>query len=142
MCSDYVPDAIKQRMYWLYRERGWDVPRLAARYGLRTDRVSVIINMKKQDWIMKKDGRYRTEVDQLMTQMYGGKNKTFRDPEPSTDVGIDVEFMQDDEAPHVHVPKVPATLKGKLLRVPIRMEKVPQPPVSAIHARMTAFIVA
>ncbi len=45
-CSDYLPDSVKARIYHLYTVKGWDISRLGDHFGLRTDRVSAIINLK------------------------------------------------------------------------------------------------
>jgi hypothetical protein len=45
-CSDYLPDSVKARIYHLYTIKGWDISRLGDHFGLRTDRVSAIINLK------------------------------------------------------------------------------------------------
>jgi hypothetical protein len=119
---------VKQRIFYLYTKKGWDVKRLADKFGLRTERVSAIINLKATEPDMIATGRYREEVDTLLTQLYGGKNK-WQEPQPSTDVGIDVMMVQDDAAAPDVAPKIPSQLRGKILRMPKFLEKIPQPDV-------------
>lgn len=102
--------------------------RLADKFGLRTERVSAIINLKATEHEMVATGRYREEVDTLLTQLYGGKSK-WQEPQPSTDVGIDVMMVQDDAAAPDVAPKIPSQLRGKILRTPKFLEKIPQPDV-------------
>lgn len=121
---DYVPDTVKQRIYFLYKEKGWDVMRLARKFGLRSERVSAVINMKETEPALIADGCYRDEVDNLMTQLYSGKHE-YRDDEPSKDVGIHVALLKDDQLPEDVVPVSPEARRGRVIRL-----QRPTPPIA------------
>lgn len=72
--NPYLPDKVKQMMYYLFTERGWSVQRISQRFGVRAARVAVIINMKRTEpeWIAK--GMYDEEADRLLTEMYADLN--------------------------------------------------------------------
>ena len=124
--QDYVPGELKQRIYFLYSQKGWDVKRLSQKFGLRTDRVSIIINMKDTEPEMVATGRYRDEADSLMTQMYAGRHE-FNDPEPSTDQGIHVALLKDNQLPDDVHPVNPATMRGRVVRLPVATPPLEQP---------------
>ncbi len=54
---DFLPDSVKERMYYLFSVKGWDVCRLGEHFGLQTDRVSAIINLKATEKPMIDSGR-------------------------------------------------------------------------------------
>jgi len=127
--APYIPNSVKQRIYYLFTTKSWDVKRLAERFNMRTERVSAIINLKATEPAMKAQGCYREEADQLLTALYSGKYKS-QEKEPSYDLGVNVDMMHDDQLPQDVFPRVPSTLQGRIVRMPITLQKIPQPPFS------------
>ncbi len=64
-----------------------------------------------------------------MAQMYTRGSK-YGDKEGGVDNGIHVAMLRDDQNPEDVHPRIPAALRGKVLRLHTPKPKVPQMPVS------------
>ena len=64
-----------------------------------------------------------------MSQMYT-RGKYYGGVDPSTDIGIHTAMLKDDQLPDDVHPRVPTSMRGKVVRLPTFQPKLPQPPVS------------
>jgi len=85
------------RRYYLFCHEGWDVKRLSQRFGVRSERVAVILNMKRTEEDMKATGRYDDRVDELFSKMYSGRFDAFVEKGLSNDQGINLAVLKDEQ---------------------------------------------
>jgi hypothetical protein len=137
----HVPDRVKGHLFYLYSERKWSIRQLANRFGMRPERVSMIINMKKTQPALEEAGCADPEVDGLMTEMYATRShrrvgggdgpdaargttadslpvpqaKDRIDPAEDFDMGVHVALLRDDQMPDDVVPRLP--MRGNIVRL-------------------------
>lgn len=64
------PPSHPPNRYYLYCHKNYSIRQLSMRFGVKQDRVSVIINMKRTEPQYKAMGCYDRRADDLLTEMY------------------------------------------------------------------------
>ena len=95
--APYLPDKVKQQMYYLYTEEGWDIKRLSQRFGVRTERVSMVLHMKRTEPDLEATGRSHDRVDEIFTQLYSGRFQDYVEEGESNDQGLNIAMLKDDQ---------------------------------------------
>lgn len=124
----YVPDSVRQQLYFLWSSKGWSIPKLGAKFKMRTERVSFIINLKRTEPECIAEGKYANELDDAMTQMYG-RDYNFGDKDYQSEddnIGLNVNVLKDDQLPDDVVPKMP--WKGNVLKTGTNLPPIDLPP--------------
>eukprot|EP01138_Halocafeteria_seosinensis_P000485 gb/GECG01000499.1/.p1 GENE.gb/GECG01000499.1/~~gb/GECG01000499.1/.p1 ORF type:complete len:506 (+),score=75.31 gb/GECG01000499.1/:1-1518(+) len=124
----YIPDSVRQQIYFLWSSKGWSIPKLGSKFKMRTERVSFIINLKRTEPECIEEGKYADELDDAMTQMYG-REYDFGDKDYQSeddDIGLNVNVLKDSQLPDDVVPKMP--WKGNVLKTGTHLPPVELPP--------------
>lgn len=126
--TEYLPDRVKQQVYFLYCDKGWTVQQLSQRFRLRAERVSAIIAMKRNEPELKASGRYRTELDELLTKLYAGTRaeEALNETGEVRNDGINVKILKDDQLPDDVFPQ--HRLPANALPVRVGLPKLDLPP--------------
>jgi hypothetical protein len=67
----YIPRKVIDQIFFLYSIRNISIPKLSQRYRLSKERIGAIITLKLKEPEFIADGRYNTEIDKLMCDLYG-----------------------------------------------------------------------
>ena len=132
----YVPDAVRQQIYFLWSYKKMDLPALAAKFKMRTERVAGIVALKRTEPEMIRQGMYTDKIDKAMTQLYADEKKAV-DPDWNEEdsLGLNIAVLQDAQLPEDAVPKM--RWKGNRLRVGIPMpaRELPAKEERKFHSR-------
>ena len=125
-----VPGRVMDQVYFLYTAHKVPIPRLAVKYGMSTERVSALINLKRSEPEMIASDRYNPKADELLQQLYrgksGGTSARGDNWAPHFDVGVSFNVMPDDQVPDEAYPV--RRLAGTKLRVGHTLPRLPWPP--------------
>lgn len=116
----FIPDRVRNAMYFLWSERGWGLPDIARRFKVSTARASFIINLKRTEPECIAQGTYSEDMDkaiEALADITADYDQGSRDPEypEDMDAGLNVAFLKDAQLPDDVVPVKP--WRGNALRL-------------------------
>jgi hypothetical protein len=125
--ATYTPARVADQVAYLHTVRGYTVQRLAAKFGVTSERVSAMLLLKRLEPRMRATGRHSLKIDAAMQDLYGDRfAKTAAIPSDGDasgpgpfDQGVDVTMLKDDQV------SAPASLGGG----PFKRLHPPPPPI-------------
>lgn len=127
----YVPDRVRQQIYFLWAHKGMSIPELAQRFGIRTERISAFILLKRTEPEMAAKGMVSEEPDRIMEALYGpeavGQTRPRWNEKDDFEQGLDVAVLKDAQLPEDCFPVM--KFRGHRLRVAYPTPPVPLPPI-------------
>lgn len=123
----HVPDGTRTQVYYLWKEKGWSIPDLAAKFKMRSERVSMIINLKRTEPALEAEGLVAPELDKAMSMMFArGEGRVDADYAPDHSHGLHGAVLRDAQLPEDSVPRLP--WRGNILKTGGAMPKLPRTP--------------
>ena len=123
----YVPQKVRRQIYYLWAKQGWDLPALGQKFKMRTERVSMIINMARSDAASEAAGLVTPELDKAMTMMFArGQERVDEDYVPDHGHGLHGTLVKDAQLPEDAVPVMP--WRGNVLKTGGHMPVPELPP--------------
>jgi len=109
--AHYTPARVADQVAYLHTVRGYTIQRLAAKFGITSERVSAMLLLKRLEPRMRATGRHSLKIDAALQDLYGER---FRDPTTRAalsgdaaaaaasaadafDQGVDVTMLRDDQ---------------------------------------------
>lgn len=123
----HISDRVRQHMYYLWAYKHMNIPDIASRFGIRTERVSGIIALKHTEPAAVRQGMYSPRLEAAVTKFHGeGLPIADHLLRPDHDLGVNVDLLRDTQLPDDVVPKM--AWRGNALRLGAVPDEAELPP--------------